>query len=233
MKPDITTESIEARWQGLFKAGGTAAMAMIVIMVIQIVIFIIWPPPAAVEEFFTLFQQSWLLGLLSMDLLYIVNNTLLILIYLALYAALKRNGESSILIALVMGLIGITAYYASNTGFEMLSLSGQYAAAVNETQRLIALSAGQALLETYKGTVFDVYYVLNGIALLIFAVVMLRSPLFRRSTAVIGIAAGVLMVIPSTAGTIGLIFSLASLVPWAVFCVQIGLRFLRLARGVQ
>ena len=206
-------------WNGIYRNGAVAALAMLAIMAAQIGIYIAWPPPDSVPGFFALFQSNWLLGLLSMDLLYILNNTLLVLIYLALYAALKPAGETAVLIALVLGLIGITAYYASNTAFEMLSLSRQYAAAATETQRIIALAAGEAMLATYKGTVFDTYYILNGITLLIFAAVMLRSPLFSRTTAIIGLAAGVLMSIPSTAGTLGLVFSLLSLIPWAVFCI--------------
>lgn len=213
------TATAHPRWNGIYRVGAFAALAMLAIMAAQIGIYIAWPPPDSVSGFFALFQSNWLLGLLSMDLLYILNNTLLVLIYLALYAALKPAGETAVLIALVLGLIGITAYYASNTAFEMLSLSRQYAAASSETQRVIALAAGEAMLATYKGTVFDTYYILNGISLLIFAAVMLRSPLFSRATAIIGLAAGVLMSIPSTAGTLGLVFSLLSLIPWAVFCV--------------
>ena len=51
---------------------------MLAIMVAQIMIFVIWPPPTTVEGYYSLFQQSWLLGLLSLDLLYLVNNALLI-----------------------------------------------------------------------------------------------------------------------------------------------------------
>ena len=46
------------------------------------------------------------------------------------------------LIALVLGLIGIAAYYASNTSFEMLSLSNQYAVAITEISGLPSLERG-------------------------------------------------------------------------------------------
>jgi len=223
-------ETADPRWKGLYKASGAAALTMLVLMVIQIIIFIAWPPPGTVDAYFTLFQNNWLLGLLSLDLLYIANNVLMILIYLALYAALKRASESSMAIALALGLVGIAAYFASNTAFEMLSLSNQYAAATTEAQSTMFLGAGQAMLEIYKGTAFAVYYVLNAAALLIFAAVMLRSNIFSKVTAYIGILAGVLMIIPSTAGTLGLYFALASLVPWAIFSVLIARRFFQLGQ---
>jgi len=222
------SSSIDEKWSGLARLGGCACVAMLVIMAAQMIVFIIWPPPDTVLDLFNLFQKNAFLGLLSMDLLYVANNSVLILIYLALYAALKPVDESAALVALVSGLVGIAAYYPSNTAFEMLALSRQYAAALNDAQRLIYQSAGQAMLETYGGTAFDMYYVLNAAALLIFTVLMFRSPFFSKTIAAIGLASGILMTIPSTAGTLGLIFSLASLLPWAVFLVLITPRFFRL-----
>lgn len=218
----------ETQWNLLFKIGAAAGAAQLLIMVIQLFVFVQWPPPASVDGFFTLFQHNWLLGLLSLDLLYILNNILLIPIYLALYAALKRTNESAVLLALVLGLVGIAAYYSSSVAFEMLSLSRQFTVA-DEASRSVLLSAGQTLLELYKGSAFDVYYVFNAAALLILASVMRRNPVFSRATSAWGMAAGILMVIPSNAGTLGIIFALASLAPWAVFLVLITIRFLKLA----
>ena len=134
------------------------------------------------------------------------------------------------LIAVVFGIAGIAAYFASNTAFEMLSLSNQYAAATTEAQRASLLTAGQVMLERYKGTAFDIYYVLNTIVLFIFFPVMLRSKLFGKTTAYFGLAAGVLMLVPSSAGTLGLYFSLASLVPWAVWLVLVGRKLLQFGK---
>jgi hypothetical protein len=219
----------QPQWNGIIKTGAVAAFAMLAVMIAQILVFVVWPPPETVEAFFALFQQSRLLGLLSLDLLYLVNNTLLILFYLGVFAALRKVSFSASLIALLLGLVGISAYYGSNTAFEMLSLSSQFAAATTDAARLQLLAAGQVMLETYKGTSFDVYYVLNGIMLLILAVVMLRTPVFNKVTAFFALASGILMSIPSSAGAIGMVFALASLIPWAVFSVLAALRLLQLS----
>ena len=142
MAENRKSSSIDEKWSGLVRVGGFACIAMLVFTFVQIIVFIIWPPPDSVPGFFNLFQKNALLGLLSMDLIYIANNTVLILIYLALYTALKPVHASASLIALVLGLVGIAAYYSSNTAFEMLSLSRQYAAAVSEAQRTALLGAG-------------------------------------------------------------------------------------------
>lgn len=223
------TDQAESQWKLLYRIGAVAGMAQLLIMVIQLVVFSVWPPPTNAANLFALFERNWMLGLLSLDLLYILNNMLLIPIYLALYAALKRTNESAMLLALILGLVGISAYFSSSIAFEMLSLSGQFAAA-EETSRSILLSSGQTLLEMYKGSAFDVYYVLNAAALLILACVMRRGPVFTRVSAAWGLAAGILMIVPSSAGTLGMIFALASLAPWAVFLVLISIRFIALGK---
>ncbi|NMB54481.1 MAG: hypothetical protein GYA15_07235 [Leptolinea sp.] len=204
---------------GLCRVGGFALIAMLAVTTIQIIVLVIWPPPDTVDGLFELFNRNWFLGLLSMDLLYILNNTLLILVYLGLFAALYDDSPAASLIGLLFGVTAIAAYYGSNTSFEMLSLSRQYSGATTEAQRIIPLAAGQAMLETYGGTGFDAYYVLSAITLLIFAWVMHRGVVFSRAATLWALASGILMIIPSTAGTVGLVFSLLSLAPWIVFCV--------------
>lgn len=226
-------ETIASAWKPLYRVGGAAALTIVGIMVIQIIVFIAWPPPSTVLGYFTLFHKNGLLGLLSLDLLYIVDTVLVIPLYLALYAALRRASPSFMAIALALGLVGIAAYFASNTAFEMLSLSNQYAAATTDVQRSLFQASGQAMLAIYQGTAFDVYYILNAVTMLIISVVMLRSTLFGKVTAYLGIVAGVLMLIPSTAGTIGLYFAFGSLAPTVIWLILIGRRLFMLAQGVS
>lgn len=227
--PDVARDDL--RWRGLYKIGGWASVIMLVIIPIQAARYMVFPPPNSVLGYFTLFQSNWFVGLLDLDLLLVIDNILLILIYLPLYAALKRTNESLMTLGLALGLIGIAAYFPSNTGFEMLSLSRQYAAASTEAQRTVLLGAGQAMLAIYAGTAFNIYYVFNAVVLLIFSFVMLRSDTFSRTHAYFGLAAGVLMSVPSTAGMVGIIFSMLSLVPWVVWLVLFARRLFQLGRG--
>lgn len=219
-----------AEWRGLYRTAAAAAIVMAAIIPVQGAIYAAYPPPDTVAGFFELFQRHWLLGLLSMDLLYLADNALMVPIYLALYTTLRWASRSATLLATAAALIGLAAYYASNTAFEMLALSRQYALATTEAQRTALLGAGEAMLAIYKGTAFNVYYVLNAVALLVLSFVMLRSGVFSKTTAFLGLAAGILMIVPSTAGTLGLIFAFLSLLPWAVWLILFALRLLRLAR---
>lgn len=218
-------------WNKLFRLGGVMALIVVAIIPVQIVIFGLWPPPKEVPGFFELFQRNWFLGLLSLDLLYLVNNILLAFVYLALFAALRKTKAYPMFIALVLGFIGIAIYYSSTAAFEMLSLSKQYFATSDAQLQQQLLAAGQAIHEGYKGTAFDVYYILNGIALVIIGFSMLNDPAktFSKTTAIWGLISAFLMTIPSTFGTIGLIFSIASLVPWIVFSILIAKRLFKLS----
>jgi hypothetical protein len=62
-----------ARWKSLYRIGAAAALVGVALIPVQIIIFVVWPPPTTVTDWFTLFQDNWLLGLLSLDLLYILN----------------------------------------------------------------------------------------------------------------------------------------------------------------
>jgi hypothetical protein len=92
------------------------------------------------------------------------------------------------------------------------------------------LAAGQAMLENWQGTAFNVGYVLEGVAFLIIGVVMLRSTIFGKVTARVGILLGIMSLVPPTAGTIGLIFALGSLVPLEIWDFLIARKLFQIAK---
>ncbi len=212
----------EFNWDKLYKPGGIAAFLIVCIIPIQIVIYTVSPPPDTSIGFIDLFHKNWIIGLLSLDFLYYINNALLVLVYLALFASLRKIDFAGMLIAVIIGFIGMGIYYASSIGFEMLSVSNQYYSTESLEIKQQLLAVGQGLILRYKGTAFDVYYIFNAITLLLISVTMYKSSDFGKSAATWGLVAGIFMIIPSTAGTIGLIFSLISLIPWIVFSILIG-----------
>jgi hypothetical protein len=212
-------------WQTLQRVGGMAALAVLVLIPIQMIVFFVWPPPSSVIGWFTLFQDNALVGLLNMDLLLIVDYLLLVGVFSALWASLRRANESLMAIALIVQLVATATYFASTVAFEMLTLSNQYTSATTDVERSIFLAAGQAMLATWQGTAFDVSYILSALAILTVSAVMLRSHhLFSKTTGYAGLSAGVLTLIPPTAGTIGVVLSLVSLVPMVIWLALIARR---------
>ena len=216
------------QWRGLVVVGAWAALASVALIVVQIVVYVVWPPPETTVGFFELLVDSPVLGLLSLDALYVLSNLLAYLIYLALAVALWRVSRSAVVVALAFGTLGMAAYMASPRPVEMLALAQAHASA-GPAEQVALIAAGDGMVATWTGTAFDVYYFFNLVTLLVLAVLMYRSAVFTRATAGWGLVAAVLMAVPSNFGVVGMAFALASLVPWAVFAVLVARRLLRLA----
>ncbi|MDP2755196.1 MAG: hypothetical protein Q8P40_12515 [Nitrospirota bacterium] len=228
----VNAETVDSRWSWLYKIGGAAALLVVVILPIQIIVYIVSPPPNTAIDYFTLFQSNSLLGLLALDLLIIVDIVLGIPLLLALYIALRRSSESFMAIALALGFLGNTAYIASNTAFNMLYLSKQYASATTDAQRSLFLAAGEAMLAIFNGTAFQLNYVLGSVVMIIISVVMLRSNIFGKVTAYMGILAGVIgfgLYVPA----IGIYISIFSVVFIAIWYILIARRLFQLGQGIS
>ena len=199
----LQSEFEDFAWKGLFRVGGIAALTaglvfrrnlgaeLTLLKASGIITARPVKPPATVPAWFTLLQSNPLVGLTWLNVFDLVNYALVGLMFLALFAALRRVNQSAMVIAAALGLAGISIYFAWNQAFTVLSLSNQYAAAATEAQRTILLADGQALLaiNRFNSLSGDLSLLLIAIAGLIASIVMLRSDVFSRSTAYVGILA--------------------------------------------
>lgn len=194
-------EASDSDWKSLYRVGGVAAMIAGIFfrrnIAAEIGLFSEYNPPVTVSNWFALLQSNRLLGLSYLNIFDIVNYTLVGLMILALYVVLRRVNKSYMAIATTLGFIGIAVYFASNTAFSMFSLSDQYASATTDAQRTMLLAAGEALLAinrfsspgAHPGTGGYMSLLLIAVAGMITSVVMLRSDVFNRATAYVGILA--------------------------------------------
>lgn len=221
-----------AAWNGALRAGGWAGIFSVALIPVQIVGFFFWPPPKTAEAAFAQFAENRAFGLLSVDLLYLLNNSVILPFYLAFTVVLWKARRAAVANGMLLAAVGMAVLLASNRCFELMTLAGLYEAAADPAQRTALLAAGEAMLATWTGTGFVVYYLLNAVALLFFAWAMLEpESVFGRTTAWWGLAAGALMAVPSVFGDIGLVFGMASLIPWTVFAIRSGRRLIRLGRA--
>jgi hypothetical protein len=228
-----TADRANSTWKSLYRVGGGAALVSVACIVAAIAVFLAWPPPTTTENWFALFQRNAFLGLLDLDLLLVMSYVVMIPLYLALYVALRRVSQSFMAIALAFNLVGAALILGVNPGVAMLTLSDRYAAATTDAQRAVLLSAGQGLVANWSGTAFVVGYLLSGGAVLLTAAVMLRSGIFSKFIASLGLVMGVLMLVPASAGTVGLILSLVSLAPTVIWLVLVARRLFSLAASPE
>jgi len=155
--------------------------------------------PTGASEWLALLARNQLVGLTLFNIFDLVNYALLGVMFLALRAALcaalrTANGRM-MAIAVVLGLAGIVIAFASSQAFAMRSLSPRYAAAGTETERAMILAQAEKLLSVdnpgalYPGMGPTVALFLVTLAALLISVVMLRSPIFGRPTAYLGLGA--------------------------------------------
>ena len=174
----------------LYKLGGIAAIIVLVVMLASVAGYIAWPYAAGITptlEIFNLVQTNIWAAFIALDLGLSISNLVSILIYLALYIALKKVNKTFALTALGLGLVATVALIASRSVFEIFTLGNLYMSAGSEMEKALYLSAGEALLVQFHGTAWHTYMFVGAIASLLNAVLMLRSQQFSRALAYIGI----------------------------------------------
>lgn len=227
----LDVETADPHWRWLYRIGGAAALFAAAMIPIQLTVFIIWGQPETALGWFTLFEDSKLAGLLAFELLLVISTALGIATTLALYVALRGVNESLMAIALVVGLLEAVAFIMARPAFEMLYLSEGYAASTSDAQRAMFLGAGEAMLATFNGTAFHLSINFFSIYFLIVSIVMLRSHIFGRVIAYLGILAALFnwaLYVPQ----IGIFLSILSIVPfWAIWLILVARKLLQLARA--
>ena len=201
MNQVANADTPDSSWKSLIRISGVAALIAGVLfrrnIAAEVGLFTQQETPVTVGNWFELLQNNRLLGLVYLNIFDLVNYALVGLMFLALYAVLRRANKSYMAIATTLGFMGIAVYFASNTAFSMLSLSDQYAVATTEAQKTMLVAAGQAMLAlsrfsspgAHPGTGGYVSLLLIAGAGMIISVVMLRSGVFNRATAYVGIVA--------------------------------------------
>ncbi|WP_458744782.1 hypothetical protein [Candidatus Nitrosocosmicus sp. T] len=220
-------------WKDLYRIAAFSAMAIVILIPIQILVFVISPPPSTVAAFFNLFKNNALLGLLSLDLLLMIDYVLMIPIFLAIYIVLKKKtNQSFAAIGMVIGFIGIIVYFSSNTAFDMLYLSEQYDITKTDFEQSLLLAAGQSMLATFQGTSFHSSYILLSIATLILSILMLKDKVFGKVAGTFGILVAVIglgLYIPQ----IGFFLSIVSLIPGTAWYLLVSRSLFRISKQAE
>jgi hypothetical protein len=124
----------------------------------------------------------------------LVNYALVGVMFLAVSVTLRHVNRSALRLAAGLGLIGIAIYFVSNQALPLWSLSQQYATTTNEIQRALLLAEGEARLALNQFDSMGRYLSLLLVAAagLLMSIVMLRSGMFGRTAAYVGLAAALL-----------------------------------------
>lgn len=228
-KPDLSSAN---GWHPLYKFGGMASSTMAAIILLQFVAFMAWQPPldGGITDWFKLFQDNWIAGLISFELLMVIYTVLAVFVSLSLYIALHRLTPSLMIIYLALSIVGIISFISARPFLEMLSLSNQYAVAGTEAQKAIFLAAGEGMLAAFHGTNFHISYILGSVSGLFVSIAMLQTNIFSKKIAYLRIASSVFdfgLYVP----TVGLYISIFSVLFLLIWNILIAKRLFQLGRG--
>jgi hypothetical protein len=168
-----------------------AAVISVIVIPLSIVAFFVWP--LWPENILAVIQADWLAGLMGLDTMYLLSNVFAIPFFLVLYVTLKEVDSGWALLALTLGLIGLVYLVPSRPIPEMFILSDQYAAASTEAEKAIYVAAGEGMLAHFHGVAYHAHYILGSVSLLISSSLMLRSDVFSKTTAYVGIVTNIVV----------------------------------------
>lgn len=221
----------------LYRLGGLAPLLTLAFYLSQF-IFIRWDEyPASTQDWFTLFQRSKLLGLFYMNALDIFSITLLGVMFLALFSALKPANPAWMTVAAYFGLLGVGVFVVPRVAMlSMLPLAERYAAITDEIARTRLLTAGETLGALGTPTPQTIGFLFMAVAVFVISIVMLREGrLFNKVVPWLGILASLftfanhlsLLLLPALAMPL----MIASGLFWMPWWLLVGLGLLRLARS--
>lgn len=178
--------------KSLYTIGAIAILLQLATVLVLMAVSIalkLGPRPTTVIEFFSMYNESKLVGMLRDDF----SSVVLIVLYMgwvpAIYHALRKQNNALAIFSSIFILMGVASAFATHSGMSMMHLSDQYAAATSEAQRAHLLAAGEAVLASdlwnstggYMGGIL-----LQGTGALI-SLLMLRNKDFGKVTAISGL----------------------------------------------
>ena len=188
-------------WRDLYRAGGVSAFLYIALLIVPIVLIFIMPQPpisggAATLQYIASNKVVYITELV----LFLAPSVLVMIVFLALYMALKHVNKSlaaiGTLIAIASQIIGL-AYSSSPQSLSgaLVLLSDQYVAATTAVQRAAFATAAEGLIAMANAV--SASGILFSIGILIISLVMLKG-VFNKGIAYLGVITGTIAIFSET-----------------------------------
>jgi hypothetical protein len=232
-RPQVAVASgPDSSWKRIYWAGGISALLASLVYIVALVVEISlgeYPTSggAAVLEFIAEHRSVYILQ----QILWLAPSVLLIIVFLALYPALKDLDKSIAAIGAVLGISSwaVTLAYPATGGGSpaLVYLSDQYVAATTDAQRATFVAAAEGFIaQNYVPTIMGV---LETFVILIVSLLMLKG-VFLKGVAYLGIATGAIGIISEALKPILGFGYIVYGVLVMVWIIAIGWELLRLAR---
>lgn len=231
-------KDIQTSWSSLCRLGGMATLLLLLYSLATMVqMVVLGGQPTSAIQAFDLLQHHRVVGLLRLDLPTVFALPLYYLLFLGMFAALRRSDLANALLSTVLAFVGVTLVLATPTALSMVPLSDRFAAATSDAARNQLLAAGEAIMAG------DIWHstgaILGGILLqcgaVLISVAMLRSNVFSKATAWLGIVVHGLDLAHIVGGLFmpvsGMILLAIAGPLYPIWFLLVGLRLLKLSTG--
>ncbi|MDF2892902.1 MAG: hypothetical protein K0R80_3269 [Clostridia bacterium] len=181
---------LKSTYTSVFWLGGIACIILIAYsLATMIIVALVGPPPQTASEAFDILINNKILGLLRLDILTVFVMPLYYILFYSIYIALKKTDSEWATISTLLVFAGVTLFLATPSVFSYLHLSNQYAIAETEMQKVQLLAAGEAVVasDMWHGTGALIGGLLLQTGTLLISFVMLKSKVFSKLTAWVGI----------------------------------------------
>ncbi len=185
-------------WSGLYRAGSVAAALFVVLVIVPLVLIFTTPQPpisggAATLQYIASHKFVYLTEFVS----FVGLSVPAMVVFLALYAALKHLSKSYAALGALLGIASEVAALAYNSSPQSLSggllfLSDQYGAVTTSAQHTALATAAESLIAMANGV--GAAGILTAIGILILSLVMLKG-VFHKGVASLGVVTGVLGIV--------------------------------------
>jgi len=177
--------------KNLYRAGGFTAVLFLLYSFVTIIILVFLKGgyPDNATECFNMIEENRFLALLRLDLVSVIVIPFYYLLFYSLYQALRKDYEMISKIALFSILAGVTIFIAGVNIVSILIVSDKYHAATTPEmkQQLLAACEGMLASDMWINTGAIIRGILIETGALVFSVIMLKTRVFSKLTAWVGV----------------------------------------------
>jgi hypothetical protein len=233
------TEITDSTWNSLYKTSGVATLVMMLFFLFDIIAWIVLGPyPSSAEGWFTLLQNNRLVGFLLLSFPTLLGTMLYYLTFFGLYGTLRQINKAYAALAALLAFMGLSILLVTNMAHPMVYLGDRYAAETTEAQKVLLLAAGEAQIATVSTGVNMGGLLAEGAAI-IFSVLMLRSSVYGKKIAYLGIVGHgldlvrIIMILAFLPEEIGSILLMIGGLPQLIWLILVGRRLFQMGKGKQ
>ncbi len=184
-------------WRDLYRAGGVSAILFVVPILVAIVLIVIAPPPLNADGATTLqYVASHKVLYLIEQILWLAPSVFALVVFLALFQALKHLNKSYAALGALAGIIswalGLAIPTTGGGAPVLVYLSDQYMTAATAAQHTAFATAAEVFIA--ENNITSAAGILAPVGILIISFVMLKG-VFPKGVAYLGIVTGVLGIV--------------------------------------